>query len=142
MSTHTDWEQIVELMTYYGRAIDTRDHSLLRRAFTENATYDYGDFGGQFSGFEAFESYLNRAVGPLDATEHLFGSFSVTLDGDEGKLRCVVHAQHVRDGSTYAVGGTYRNSVTRTADGWRISAFSFAGTWTHGDASVLAHVEQ
>jgi hypothetical protein len=139
---HTDWEQVVELMTYYGRAVDTRDYTLLRRAFTDDATFDYGGFGGEFAGFDAFESYLDQSVGPLDATEHLFGSFSVTFDGEEAELRCIAHTQLVRDGSTYAVGGTYRNTVTRTADGWRISAFSFAGTWTHGDATVLAHVEQ
>ena len=141
----TDREQIVELMTFYGRALDTREPALLRRAFTDDAVIDYGNFGGALRGLAALDAYMDEALTPLDATQHLFGSFSVEVDGDTGQFHCLVQAQHVREdadgGHLYTVGGHYVNEVCRTAHGWRMTRLTFIPTWRGGNPAVLAHVE-
>jgi hypothetical protein len=134
-------QQIAELMPRYGAAIDQRDWSALPLAFTDDAAFDYGVYGGEFRGIAALEAYLRDAVAELAATQHVFANLVYALDGDAGELRCSVLAHHVRDERLLIVGGSYVNALARTGAGWRISAFHFRPIWTSGDTTIVKTVD-
>ena len=139
----SDRDAIVEAMCRYGRAIDTRQLGLLATVFTDDAVIRYSpSFGGELHGIAELEAYLGNALSGLDATQHLFGNFEVEVDGDRGRFRCYVQAQHVRAGGrVFTVGGRYENRVIRGYDGrWRICRLDFEPIWTAGDREVLEHV--
>ena len=75
------------------------------------------------------------------ATLHLVGSHLVTLDGDTATAQCEAQAQHVRrgvdGGSTFTLGGRYRDQVTRTPAGWRITHRDLETSWVTGNPAVL-----
>jgi hypothetical protein len=133
-------------MARYGRACDTRTYELLATCFTANAVIRYSrSFSEELRGRSALEQYLMHALAPLDATQHLFGSFEADSDGDYARFRCYVQAQHVRleapDGHLYTVGGRYENEAERGEDGlWRMTLLVFEPIWTGGNPDVLAHV--
>jgi hypothetical protein len=69
------------------------------------------------------------------------GNHVVTLDGDAATAQCEVQAQHVRrgvdGGSTFTLGGRYRDRLTRTPDGWRIAHRDLEVVWVAGNPAVL-----
>jgi hypothetical protein len=142
----SEWARVTESMVRYGRAIDTKDYALLDTCFTEDAVIRYSrSFADDIRGPAALVDYLDHAVGPLTATQHLFGSFEVDLDGDEAFFRCYVQAQHMLlgtpGGHLFTVGGRYANTAVRSDDGlWRMTLLDFEPTWTGGNPEVLGHV--
>jgi SnoaL-like domain len=137
---------VIECMVRYGRACDTRDYALLETCFTEDAVIRYTrSFADDIHGRAALVAYLTHALTVLDATQHLFGNFEVSVEGDTGRFRCYVQAQHVRlaapGGHLFTVGGRYENDVVRGDDGlWRMTLLDFEPTWTGGNPHVLDHV--
>jgi ketosteroid isomerase-like protein len=146
MATWDDREQITELFAQYGRACDTRDWDLLESCFVPDCVVSYAGFGKTHHGYAALEEYLKHALAPLDATQHLFANFVVTVDGDKAWFRCSLQAQHVKhgaeDGSLYAVGATYEVDLVRTPDGWRITKLHLTPIWASGNPAVLEHIEE
>jgi hypothetical protein len=142
----SDAQKVIEAMARYGRAVDSRDHALLETCFTQDAVIRYSStFSDEIRGRAALADYLDRAVGVLDATQHLFGNFEVDVRGDDASFRCYVQAQHVRlaadGGHLFTVGGRYENTAVRGADGlWRLTLLTFEPTWTGGNPAVLEHV--
>jgi hypothetical protein len=140
----TDREQVLDLMVRYGRACDTKDWDLLASCFVPDAVIRYRSFGEEIRGVRALEEYLRGALDPLDATQHLFTNFAYELDGDLGRFRCSLQAQHVRTacagGPLFTVGGTYEIDVARNADGWRIRRLQFEPIWMDGNPEVLEHI--
>ena len=141
-----DWTGVTESMARYGRAIDTRNYALFSTCFTEDAVIRYSrSFADDIHGPGALADYLDHAVGPLTATQHLFGNFEVEIDGPNASFRCYVQAQHVLlgtpGGHLFTVGGRYANTAMRGNDGlWRMTLLDFEPTWTGGNHDVLGHV--
>ncbi len=139
----SDRDAIVETMCRYGRAIDSRDFELLATAISDDAVIRYSSsFGDELNGIVELKAYVANAIAGLDATQHLFGNFEVEIEGDGARIRCYVHAQHLRAGGRlFTVGGRYDNTAVRSEDGyWRISRLDFHPIWTGGDPEVLDHV--
>lgn len=143
----SDRDGVIESMCRYGRAIDTRGWPLLDTCFAEDAVVRYSSaFSEDIRGRADLATYLAHAVSLLDATQHLFGSFEVEIEGDGARFRCQVQAQHVRStapgGPLFTVGGRYANEAARGADGlWRMTLLEFEPIWTAGNPDVLAHEE-
>lgn len=141
----SDYEQIVELMAVYGRMCDARQYELLDACFVPDGVIRYMGFGEPLVGTDAIREFLERALTPLDATQHLFGNFTVDIEGESGSFRCLVQAQHARGGvdggHLYTIGGHYENQLVRTQDGWRMTELVFWVTWKAGNPTILAHVE-
>ena len=141
----TDYELVTESMYRYGRAVDSRDYSVLRSAFTEDAIVRYStNFSDDLHGIAALKTYLEDNVTQLSATQHLFGNFEVDVADGKGTFRCCVQAQHVqlgaKGGHLFTVGGHYLNHVVRCDDGlWRMTLLTFEPTWSGGNTEVLGH---
>ena len=138
----SDREEIQDLLIRYAMALDSRDWGLLATCFTEDGVTDYGDLGGENNGPAAIVELCRSALEPLDASQHIITNMVIATDGDSGSATCYFQAQHVlrgtEGGDNFLVGGTYRDRLVRTADGWRIAHRTLTPTWTDGNVNVLS----
>ncbi|WP_433440750.1 nuclear transport factor 2 family protein [Nonomuraea sp. CA-141351] len=133
-----DRSAIVEVVTRYATALDTKDWTALGSLFTEDATWEYVGGGELLSGPDAIVARIAETLQPLQVTQHLFGNHTVRLDGDEAEHTCYVQAQHVRfDGEKYLGAGCYNDHLRRTPDGWRFTHRRLTSVWSHGDPAVV-----
>ena len=134
-----DEREIIGLAVRYCHAVDARDYDALRDVFVADATADLAGIGEV--GLEAIIARCRRVLDPCNATQHLVGNHLVTLDGDTATAQCEVQAQHIRrgvdGGSTFTLGGRYRDQVTRTPAGWRITHRDLETSWVTGNPGVL-----
>jgi len=133
--------EIRQLLARYANALDDRDWKRLASCFTPDATGDYGRIA-QLADYAAIEALCRRSLEPLDASQHLVGSVEVELSGDTARSRCALQAQHTRrgceGGDHYTIGGTYRDELVRTSDGWRIRHRQLQVSWQDGNPRVVA----
>jgi 3-phenylpropionate/cinnamic acid dioxygenase small subunit len=136
-----DREAIRALQTRYALALDSKDWDLLRTCFTENAVADYGALAAVNEGREAIVERCLRALDGLDSSQHLLGNHWVEVDGDTARAGCYLHAQHHLVSpsglNTFVVGGTYRDEIVRTAEGWRIARRTLEASWLDGNAGIF-----
>ncbi|MGE3619154.1 MAG: nuclear transport factor 2 family protein [Acidimicrobiia bacterium] len=135
-----DHVEIIDVLNRYALALDTQDWDLLRTVFTDDAVGDYS--AGTYEGFDAIKGLVDRALGPLDASQHLIGSQAITsLDGDAATATCYLHAQHVKvgtpGGDQLIKAGYYTDRLVRTEAGWRIAHRRLTITWENGNPAVL-----
>ena len=134
-----DEREIIKLAVRYCHAVDARDYDALHDVFVANATACLA--GRNEIGLEAIIARCRRVLDPCNATQHLVGNHLVTLDGDTATAQCEVQAQHVRrgvdGGSTFTLGGRYRDRLTRTPAGWRITHRDLEVAWIAGNPGVL-----
>jgi 3-phenylpropionate/cinnamic acid dioxygenase small subunit len=137
-----DKQEIQELATAYGAALDDRDWPRLERCFVADGSARYGHVGGFQEGFPAIEALCRGILEKLDASHHLIGNVTVDLDGDTARCRCLFQAQHVRHGAEggplYLLGGEYHDELRRTEAGWRIQQREIRVVWQDGNPAVLA----
>jgi 3-phenylpropionate/cinnamic acid dioxygenase small subunit len=137
-----DREQIRDLLVGYGMALDAHDWDRLRTVFVPEAVADYGDLEGRNEGIEEIIAACHRALVGLDSSQHLVANLDVRVDGDQATATCYLHAQHylvsASGVNTFVVGGTYRDELIRTPDGWRITHRKLETTWTDGNAAVFS----
>jgi 3-phenylpropionate/cinnamic acid dioxygenase small subunit len=133
---------VQDVLVRYAMALDSHDWELLRTCFLPDAVADYGALEGRNEGIEEIIAACHRALGGLDSSQHLIGNAVVQVDGDTATATCYLHAQHyLVSGSgvnTFVVGGTYRDRLVRTPDGWRIEHRALETTWTDGNPAVFA----
>jgi len=137
-----DKQEIQELVTRYGAALDDRDWQRLEGCFVADGSARYGAAGAFQEGFAAIEAMCRGILEKLDASHHLIGNASVELDGDEARCRCLFQAQHLRHaadgGPLYLLGGEYHDLLRRTDAGWRIQQREIRVVWQDGNPAVLA----
>ncbi len=123
--------EITDLLNRYATAQDTRDGELLASCFTDDATLEY-DTSGIF-GRADFVAHCAAGLAPMKATQHYVTNVVIIVDGDHAHSTSYVLAQHVRsDDVTFTLGGTYRDELVRTNDGWRITERRFVTSWKGG----------
>ena len=134
---------IGDVLIRYATALDSRDWELLATCFTEDGVTDYQELGGVNAGPEAIIATCRGALGGLDASQHLIANIVVAVEGDRAQASCYFQAQHVYSGAAggdnFLVGGTYRDRLVRTADGWRIEHRTLEPTWQDGNPAVFEH---
>jgi ketosteroid isomerase-like protein len=134
-----DREAIHEVLVRYATALDDRDWDRLASCFTEDAIADYGS--GVFDGPVAIVDLCRQMLSPLQVSQHLLGSFEITISGKTATSRCYFHAQHVRPGldggDQLIIAGTYEDSLQKSADQWQIRKRRLVATWQKGNPAVL-----
>jgi 3-phenylpropionate/cinnamic acid dioxygenase small subunit len=137
--TLQDRQDIVDLLTRYATAVDTRDWDLLASIFTPEAYCDYSQSGWIRGTIAEIVQAFRNTDKPEDTTvtQHIISNHVVDIDGDRGQVRAYLHAQHAlpaSDGSTslYTVGGIYTDDVIRRVDGWKIARLHLRSLWTRG----------
>lgn len=119
-----DRDEIRELSTRYGLAMDERDVAEVRRIFTDDATLRSKDGVFAAEGLDAIiETYEDRwaSLGP---TFHVAHGQVLTLDPqnqDRATGRVTAHAEVVRDGTTMVAAVVYEDVYRRVDGAWRIA---------------------
>jgi 3-phenylpropionate/cinnamic acid dioxygenase small subunit len=135
-----DRNEIHDLVVRYARALDARDWALLESCFVPGASYSYPN-GGSSSRAEIVER-CTRALTRLDASQHLVGNIEITVDGDSASTIVYFQAQHVLKGTPggdcFIIAGSYRDTLARTPEGWRITHRSQDYAWMDGNPGVVA----
>lgn len=140
LQTLLDEREIVQVVTRYCRALDTKDWALLDDVFVVDATADLAG-PSTLVGVDAIRTRITSALEMLDDSQHLVGNHDVVVDGDEATHRCYLQAQHVRraasGGPHYIVAGRYEDRFARTDVGWRIVHRTLVVMWIEGNLAVV-----
>lgn len=140
LQTLLDERAILQVVTRYARALDTKDFALLDDVFTPDAT---GDLASPTTlvGVDAIRARIRMALDHLDESQHLVGNHEIEVDGDTATHRCYLQAQHVRHaaegGTNYIVAGRYEDQFVRTDVGWRIKHRRLVVMWMDGNPTVV-----
>lgn len=118
-----DRAAIEELLVRYARGCDERDFAAAGRCFTDDAQAEYS--GVRLPpGVAHIVAHLS-GLAALPATQHVIGSISVEVTGDEARVAsyAVAHLVRAVDGGHEVVhrGLAYDDRLVRTPQGWRIA---------------------
>jgi SnoaL-like domain len=122
-----DERSIIETLTNYATALDTRDWSLLRACFSEDCEADYGEFG-KFRGPCEVAEYMRDAHAAVGPSLHRLSNFSVSDIGGQVHARTYVDAvlMSAHPGGPDRRGiGYYDDVMLRTSGGWKIARRKF-----------------
>lgn len=124
-----DRNEIHELTTAYGWHHDLRDFDSLRRCFTADATYvmkiadgpTFGPHAGVDAIVDQIQTFKNAQ---RDKRRHHISNIQVIARGRDTAtvLSYVIISAVANQELSIKTVGTYTDTVTRTPDGWRISA--------------------
>jgi hypothetical protein len=131
---------IEHVLTMHSRGIDRADASILRSAYWEDATVEYGSFQGSA---HAFCERLPQAIRHYTLTQHRIGNVTIEWRGDEARVETYVTAYHLRaaaDGDTEMTFiGRYLDRMQRRDDVWKIAHRRVVMDWNrHAAASSVA----
>jgi SnoaL-like protein len=112
---------IAELLDAYASALDRRDWRGVRDVFTNDAVLDYSSFGGPRGSCDDAIAWIEASLSAVPITQHLLTNKLISLDGDAATAQCaVLNPMGFDGGRIIFVGGSYRDRLARTRDGWRI----------------------
>lgn len=124
-----DREEIIDLITSFSRAIDTKDQPRYAATFAED-----GELQTPF-GTRVGRTAIAEMKGPPPGTHahHHLGQVELDLRGDEASAMTYVIATHVFDADDLTQkahsGGWYEQELVRTPDGWRFSKVRLVIRW-------------
>ncbi|MGH3362731.1 MAG: nuclear transport factor 2 family protein [Nocardioides sp.] len=133
----TDRQQIVDLITAYTRAVDTRSFDSLDHVFTDDAMLDYSPVGGPKGPPSEVVPWIEQGLAGFDRYQHLIGQVSIELSGDTASATAYFTNPMVSVGpdgteKLWEVGGYYHHELVRTSDGWRSRGIQDDVVWTRG----------
>ena len=116
------------------------------RCSRREAVYTIGAHG-DFIGPQAIGDKIASLIGGYESTQHMITNPVIEIDGDRARASCYLHGQHYMPdqrtgGNTYEMGGTYRDELVRTADGWRITRRVLDVAWREGNAAISAEAQK
>ena len=130
-----DRRAIIDVTIAYCWALDEKRFDDLADVFLPDGVAIYA--GARCVGVPAIAAFCNRALGPLDCSQHLVTNHQVAIGGDSATSRCYFHAQHVPPAATgeanHIVAGRYEDRLSRTAAGWRIAERVLTVMWRTGE---------
>jgi len=127
----SDRLEIGDLLARYARAVDTKDWTLWRSLFTDDAHLDYRSAGGPVGGREDVGTWLEEALATFPMTQHLITNVEVVVDGDTAHAHALFFNPMTFPGhdEPSSCGGTYDHDLVRTPDGWRSQKLLEQNAW-------------
>jgi hypothetical protein len=120
----SDRFEIMDLLTDYCTAIDSKDIEALDIIFTDDARIDYSKAGGPNANLKTIKKFLNENLGDLPR-QHMISNYKIQINGDSADVRCLCHnpLELPKQGDMLEVafwGLWYDDKLIRTSRGWRI----------------------
>jgi hypothetical protein len=132
----------IDVTSRMGWFTDRKEWAALADVFAPKVTVDYTSLqGGEpavVSGPDLVAGW-KASLDHLAVTQHLLTNHLVTVVGDTAEVLASFQATHAADpadGRRWVLGGDYRFELTRTPQGWRISALTMTARWQTGDPAV------
>ena len=113
---------IQDVIVNYAAGIDERDFASYRACFVDDVTIE-GFSPEPIHGVDAWLAFVERALAPYRATQHMLGVPRIILDGDRASMRTDLQASHFpedREAKTFTLWATYETELERTPAGWRM----------------------
>ena len=134
----SDQIEISQVLNRYFRAIDTKDWDLLDEVFIPDARLHYTTPGEIETTYSKMKPIFATFTDSFAFMQHTPSQMVIEVDGDTARsgnnLRAIhVQETHAGEQNTWVVYGTYRDRLTRTPAGWRISERIFLGAHTEGE---------
>ena len=120
----SDRFEIMDLLTDYCTAIDTKNIDALDLVFTDDACIDYSKAGGPKTDLQTIKNFLKANLGDLPR-QHIISNIKIQINGDSADVRCLCYnpLELPRQGDVLEVafwGLYYNDKFIRTSNGWRI----------------------
>jgi hypothetical protein len=133
----SDRQEIVDVITRYTRAVDTRRWDDLDAVFTEDAVLDYSSVGGPVDGLAVARPWVVQGLEGFLRFQHVIGQVSIDVEGDSARATAYMTNPMVApnpDGSEHVVevGGYYHHDLVRTPTGWRSRRMVDEIVWMRG----------
>ena len=133
----SDRQEIVDLITRYTRAVDTRSWDDLDEVFTDDAVLDYSPVGGPADVPRVVKPWIAEGLAGFDRYQHIIGQVSIELAGDEARATAyftnpMVSVDPEGREKLWEVGGYYHHELRRTPQGWRSTRLLDDVVWTRG----------
>jgi 3-phenylpropionate/cinnamic acid dioxygenase small subunit len=136
-----DEREITRGLAGVARILDGKQWTALDEIFAEDLEFNYG-WGGEQRGIEALRALLRRFLDVCGSTQHLIGSITVDIEGDQAVSRAYVQARHQRrddpTGPVFDSNGEYIDRWERRVQGWRIVRRDAKWLTHFGDPAILA----
>lgn len=134
----SDYEKIVQLLTRYARAVDTRDWDLYQTVFAPDAVIDYTSSGGIRGTRDEATAWVSKAIEMFSMSQHMVVNHDIHVDGDTATSHSDFYNPMGRPDATGGlsllfVGGAYKDRLRRTGDGWVITERVEEMKWWTGD---------
>lgn len=120
----SDRFEIMDLLTDYCSAIDSKNIDALDHIFTPDARIDYSKAGGLNTDLKTIKKFLKENLGDLPR-QHMISNHKIRIHGDSADVRCLCHnpLELPPQGDVLEVafwGLWYDDKFVRTPNGWRI----------------------
>ena len=134
----SDRQEIVDLITRYTRAIDTKTFDPVD-VFTDDAVLDYSAAGGPATNPAEALAWVAEMMQVFDRWQHTIGQVSIELAGVPADratatayfLNPMVLVEEAGE-KLVEVGGYYHQDLRRTPSGWRSVRMVDDVVWTRG----------
>jgi hypothetical protein len=137
-----DRQTIIDVIVRFGRALDDKDWTALTECLEPEIDADYSSFRGTPRARLSSQEFVNlRRVGLTGlVTEHLGNEYRVDIVGSTASCECEFTIRRwpvdSRDARFFHSCGTYRFSLSRQSQGWRISGITQVVIRSEGDPAI------
>ena len=117
-----DRHAIQDVIVTYAASLDDRDFAAYRSCFVEEVELE-GFAREPVRGIESWMKFVEKALAPYRATQHMLGVPRIEIDGDSAAMRTDLQACHFPSDSeakAFILWATYETELVRTEAGWRI----------------------
>jgi len=146
----TDHLEICDVLHRFALALDTRDPLLYRQIMTDELEIDYSSWRpDEPARRERADDWVRRGMSTmrgLDATQHSLSNIRTTVTGDTAEAMAYVVAAHflatTTGDSSFVIHGSYRDSLVRTPEGWKLSAIRLDVRWMAGNRAIMTMAKE
>lgn len=134
---------ITDTLYRYGSCIDVRDGAGVRSVLADDLWAQYGNADPVVGG-DAVATWIDEMTRNCIWQHHLLSVYHVEMDGDRAKA-LIYHTSHQLfedDPETvHVLVGRYRDELTRTPEGWKISRLDFEILWGERRTDATGYLE-
>lgn len=139
-----DERAVIRVADAIDRAVDGQDWARARSYFADQVTADFSSLTGNPAATIPADDLIAGWAANLKGSKtslHLRTNHDVVIEGDRATVDSHGYAWNRMEGNgdpLWEVWGTYRHSLARTQDGWKVDGFTFRATHERGNPWVKA----
>jgi ketosteroid isomerase-like protein len=134
---------ITDTLYRYASCIDAKDIPGIRAVLADDLVAKYGNADPVIGGDEVVK-WIDEMTRDCVWQHHLLSVYHVDVDGDQADA-LIYHTSHqlfeADPETVHVLVGRYRNKLTRTDAGWKISSLTFEIVWGERRTDATGYLE-
>jgi ketosteroid isomerase-like protein len=134
---------ITDTLYRYASCIDVKDNAGIRAILTDDLWARYGNTD-PLTGGDTVAKWIDEMTRDCVWQHHLLSVYHVDVAGDHADA-LVYHTSHqlfeADPETVHVLVGRYRNKLTRTPEGWKISRLSFEILWAERRTDTTGYLD-